>query len=52
MNICFSYCKLILTSYTDAEMARDIDSRKSTSGYLVTFAEGAPNCRSISLYLL
>ena len=27
--------------HTDANMAGDVDSRKSTSGYLVTFARGA-----------
>lgn len=30
-----------LTGYTDADMARDIDTRKSTSGYVLTFAGGA-----------
>ena len=28
----------MLTCYTDADMARDIDTRKSTSGYVLTFA--------------
>ena len=27
--------------YTDSDMAGDVDSRKSTSGYLITFAGGA-----------
>ena len=31
----------VLTGYTDADMARDIDTRKSTSGYVLTFAGGA-----------
>ncbi|PKI67513.1 hypothetical protein CRG98_012097 [Punica granatum] len=30
-----------LVGNTDADMAGDIDSRKSTSGYLMTFARGA-----------
>ena len=32
--------------YTDVDMARDIDSRKSLSGYLLTFARGAVSCWS------
>ncbi|PKI62641.1 hypothetical protein CRG98_016912 [Punica granatum] len=35
-----------LVGYTDADMARDIDSRKSTSGYLMTFAGGAISWQS------
>ena len=31
----------MLVGYTDADMAGDVDSRKSTSGYLITFAGGA-----------
>ena len=31
----------VLDGYTDADMAGDIDSRKSTSGYLMQFAGGA-----------
>uniref|UniRef100_A0A3Q7J7U8 Reverse transcriptase Ty1/copia-type domain-containing protein n=1 Tax=Solanum lycopersicum TaxID=4081 RepID=A0A3Q7J7U8_SOLLC len=30
--------KPILCGYTDSDMASDVDTRKSTSGYLVTFA--------------
>ena len=35
-----------LTGYTDADMARDIDTRKSTSGYVLTFAGGAVSWQS------
>ena len=31
----------MLDGYTDAYMAGDVDSRKSTSGYLMKFAGGA-----------
>ena len=31
----------MLLGYTDTNMARDVDSRKSTSGYLITFVGGA-----------
>ena len=41
MKLCFGSGKLVLTSYTDADMAGDVDTRKSTSGYLITFAGGA-----------
>ena len=39
-NVCLCYGKgkLILDGFTDADMVGDIDSRKSTSGYLMTFA--------------
>ena len=30
-----------IRGYTDADMAGDFDNRKSTSGYLFTFARGA-----------
>jgi len=37
--------------YIDADMARDVDSRKSTSVYLVTFVEeaclGNPSCSEL-----
>ena len=39
--ICFETSKPVLCGYTDSDMAGDIDSRKSTSGYLITFAGGA-----------
>ncbi|KAA0047571.1 Retrovirus-related Pol polyprotein from transposon TNT 1-94 [Cucumis melo var. makuwa] len=38
--------KPVLIGYTDSDMAGDIDSRKSTSGYLMTFAGGAVSWQS------
>ena len=32
---------LLWGGYLDSDMARDIDSRKSTSGYLIKFTGGA-----------
>lgn len=39
--LCFGDGKPILDRFTDSDMAGDVDSRKSTSGYLMTFAGGA-----------
>ena len=36
----------MLEGYTNADMAGDTDSRKSTSGFLMTFAGGAVSCQS------
>ncbi|KAF3634692.1 putative phosphatidylserine synthase 2-like [Capsicum annuum] len=36
----------IFCGYTDSNMAGDIDTCKSTSGYLVTFAGGVVSCQS------
>jgi hypothetical protein len=36
----------VLDGYTDADMAGDVDSRKSTSGYLMKFAGGAVSWQS------
>ena len=41
MCLCFGDGKPTLDGFTDFDMAGDIDSRKSTSGYLMTFAGGA-----------
>ena len=38
LKLCFRIGKLVLCGYTNSDMARDVDSRKSTSGYLITFA--------------
>ncbi|KAG8645907.1 hypothetical protein MANES_10G105950v8, partial [Manihot esculenta] len=38
--LCFGSSEPVLVGYTDVDMAGDVDSRKSTSGYLITFAEG------------
>ena len=42
----FGRGKLVLEGYTDADMAGDLDGRKSTSGYLFTFAGGAVSWQS------
>ncbi|GAB2220383.1 hypothetical protein Drorol1_Dr00008032, partial [Drosera rotundifolia] len=53
--LCFGGAKPILEGYTDADMAGDLDGRKSTSGYLFTLAGGAiswqsklPKCVALS----
>lgn len=44
--LCFGNEKPILQGYTDADWAGDTDSRKSTSGYVITFAGGAVSWQS------
>ena len=39
--LCFGDDKPVLAGYTDDDMVGDVDSKKSTSGYLITFTEGA-----------
>ena len=46
MCLCFGNANPVLHGYTDADYAEDKDSRKSTSGYLVTFAGGAVSWQS------
>jgi hypothetical protein len=41
MRLCFGGDKPTLEGYSDSDMAGDIDSRKSTSGYMIKFAGGA-----------
>jgi hypothetical protein len=41
MHLCFGNVDPVLQGYTDTDYAGDKDSRKSTSGYLVTFAGGS-----------
>ena len=41
MMLCFGDDKLTVVGYSDSDMAGDIDSRKSTSGYMIKFAGGA-----------
>ncbi|GAV91753.1 hypothetical protein CFOL_v3_35141, partial [Cephalotus follicularis] len=41
LKLSFGSEKPILVGYTDSDMAGDVDSRKSTSGYLITFSGGA-----------
>jgi hypothetical protein len=42
----FSSSKPVLEGYIDADMTGDLDGRKSTSGFLFTFAEGAISWQS------
>ena len=44
--LCFGSGQPVLDGYTDADMAGDLDSRKSTSGYMMTFAGGAVSWQS------
>ncbi|KAL5821663.1 hypothetical protein ACOSQ3_023545 [Xanthoceras sorbifolium] len=44
--LCFGNCKPVLEGYTDSDMAGDMDTRKSISGYLITFAGGAVSWQS------
>ena len=46
MKLTFGSGKLVLVGYTDLDMAGDVDNRKSTSGYLMTFSGGAVSWRS------
>ena len=46
LSLCFGTGEPILSAYTDSDMAGDIDTRKSTSGYLITFAGGAVSWQS------
>ncbi len=46
LSLCFCIGKPILCGYTDSDMAGDVDTRKSTSGYLVTFVGGAVSWQS------
>ena len=54
--LCFGKGKPVLEGYTDADLADDIDSRKSTSGYLTTFAgelfHGNQSCKIVLHYPL
>ncbi|GKA50088.1 putative RNA-directed DNA polymerase [Tanacetum coccineum] len=44
--ICYGYDKPVLKAFTYFDMARDVDTRKSVSGYLVTFGGGAVSWQS------
>ncbi|KAF3648202.1 hypothetical protein FXO37_19575 [Capsicum annuum] len=46
LSLCFGTGKPILCGYTDSDMAGDVDTRKSTSGYLVTFVGGVVSWQS------
>ena len=41
MSLCFGKGEPILDGFTDSNMAGDVDSQKSTSGYFITFVGGA-----------
>ena len=41
LGLCFGNDEPVLEGYIDADMAGDIDSMKSTSRFLMTFAGGA-----------
>ena len=44
--LCFGSGEPILDGYTDADMAGNVDTRKSTSGFLMTFAGGGVSWQS------
>ena len=46
MKLCFGCDDLTLRGFTDADMAGDVDTRKSTSGYVIIFAGGAISWQS------
>ena len=46
MCLTFGDSKPILEGYVDADWAGDVNGRKSTSGYLFTFAGGAVSWQS------
>lgn len=46
LSLCYGGDKPILQGYTDADMAGDLDNRKSTSGYVFTFSGGAISWQS------
>jgi hypothetical protein len=44
--LCFGNGKQVLDGFTDVDMVGDIDSRKSTSGYPITYSGGAVSWQS------
>ena len=44
--LCFGTNKPVLVGCTDVDMAGDVDSKKSTYGYLITFLGGAVSWQS------
>ena len=46
MRLCFGGDKPMLVGYLDSDIARDIDSKRSTSGYLIKFVGGVMTCQS------
>jgi len=53
LKLCFGSAKPVLVGFIDSDMAGDLDSRKSTSGYLITFAgglrHGNQSCKNVLL---
>ena len=46
LKLCFGDGEAKLIAFSDSDMAGDVDRRKSTSGYLVTYAGGAVSWQS------
>ena len=46
MCLCFGNGEPMLDRYTDSDMAGDVDSRKSISWFMMTFAGGAISWQS------
>ena len=46
LKLTFGSGKLVLVGYTDSDMAGDVNNRKSTSGYLMTFSGGVVSWQS------
>ena len=46
LKLCFEIGKFVFCGYSDSDMAGDVDSRKSTSDYLIIFARGVVACQS------
>ena len=44
--LCFGTEKPMLVGCTNANMVGDVDSKKPTFGYLITFSRGAVSCQS------
>jgi len=46
LGLSFGSGKPMLVGYTNYDMAGDVDTRKSTSSYLITFSGGAVSWQS------
>ena len=46
LKLTFGSEKLVLVGYIDSDMAGDVDNRRSTSGYLMTFSRGVVSWKS------
>ena len=46
LKLTFGNGKLVLVCYTNSHMAMDVDNRRSTSGYLMTFSGGVISWQS------